>query len=204
MCKARGMGSTVRASLRRAIVSRADALAIRRYRVLSGRTVRSEAVDRATLRAFKQLVAAQAPPGPIDRTVVDAFRPLAKADLAGSRPSPKARKALVNQFHRLYYHTPARTWQNTYFLGVPVWKNPLDMWLYQEMIHDVRPDVLVEAGTKYGGSAFYFARIFDLMEHGHVVTIDVEPQPDRPEHRRITYLTGSSTDPAIARRVDEI
>ena len=80
----------------------------------------------------------------------------------------------------------------------------MDLWLYQEMIHEFRPDVIIEAGTKYGGSAYYFARLFDLVGHGQVITIDTTPQPDRPEHPRITYLTGSSTDPAIAESVDEL
>ena len=80
----------------------------------------------------------------------------------------------------------------------------MDLWLYQEMIHEFRPDVVIEAGTKYGGSAYYFARLFDLIGHGQVITIDTKPQPNRPEHPRITYLTGSSTDPAIAESVDEL
>ena len=97
-----------------------------------------------------------------------------------------------------------QTWKNTRFYGVTVWKNPMDLWLYQEMIHEFRPDVVIEAGTKYGGSAYYFARLFDLIGHGQVITIDTTPQPNRPEHPRITYLTGSSTDPAIAESVDEL
>ena len=85
-----------------------------------------------------------------------------------------------------------------------MWKTPLDLWLYQELIHELRPDVLIEAGTKFGGSAYYFARMFDLIDHGEVVTIDVEEQPDRPEHPRITYLSGSSTDPDVFARVGEL
>ena len=37
-----------------------------------------------------------------------------------------------------------------------------------------------------------------------MITIDVEEQPDRPEHPRITYVSGSSADPAIADRVLEL
>ena len=111
---------------------------------------------------------------------------------------------MVEQFHRLYYHSPRQTWKNTRFQGVTVWKNPMDLWLYQEMLHEYRPDVVIEAGTKYGGSAYYFARLFDLMGHGQVITIDTKPQPNRPDHPRITYLTGSSIDPAIAESVDEL
>ena len=140
----------------------------------------------------------------LDKAVVTAFRALAEADLAGKRRSALVRRAVIDQFHRLYYDSPKRTWKNTYFLGVPVWKNPLDLWLYQELLHEVRPDVLVEAGTKFGGSAYYFARLFDLLDHGEVVTLDVKPQPNRPRHPRITYVTGSSVDPAVVEEVDAL
>ena len=140
----------------------------------------------------------------VDEFVLRRHRALADADLSRRRPSEAVRRAVVEQFHRLYYHSYKQTWHNTRFLGVRVWKSPLDLWLYQELIHELRPDVIVEAGTKYGGSAYYFARLFDLVGHGKVITLDIEEQPNRPEHPRITYLTGSSTDPAIADSVDAL
>jgi cephalosporin hydroxylase len=39
--------------------------------------------------------------------------------------------------------------------------------------------------------------MLDLLGAGHVLTIDVTPQPERPVHPRITYVAGSSTDPAV-------
>jgi len=169
--------------VRRAVVPRVDEFVVRRYRTLASRRSRSRALERATGRGF---------------------RGLADADLAGERPSAGVRRAVVEQFHRLYYHSSKQTWQNTEFLGTRVWKNPMDLWLYQELIHEHRPDWIIEAGTKFGGSAYYFARLFDLVGHGQVVTIDVTPQPGRPEHPRITYLEGSSTDPAIFEAVGEL
>ena len=199
------MIAQARGALRRAVAPRVDDLALRRYRTLSGRRKRDKRLDRATLRALTRMVEqateARRPFRALDRTVAQAFRALAEGDLSGDRPSAPVRRALVQQFHRLYYHSHERTWQDTRFLGVNVWKTPLDLWLYQELIHELRPDVLVEAGTKFGGSAYYFARMFDLIDHGQVVTIDVEAQPDRPAHPRITYLSGSSTDPDVFARV---
>lgn len=193
--------------LRRRVDPRLDGFAVRRYGALSARSPRDRELDRATLRAFEQIVADAVDHGrrsrALDRTVARAFRALADADLAGDRPSRPIRRAVVAQFHRLYYHSHQRTWQSTRFLGVDVWKTPLDLWLYQELIHDERPDVVIEAGTKFGGSAYFFARLFDLVGHGEVITIDVEEQPGRPEHPRITYLSGSSTDPEIFAAVHE-
>ncbi len=186
---------------------RVDDFVIRRYRTLSARRKPGDAVDAATLRAVRRLakrtVKDERPWDAADETVAKAFRAFANADVSGKRPSPRIRRALVEQFHRLYYHSAKQTWQNTHFLGARVWKNPMDLWLYQEMIHELRPDFIVEAGTKFGGSAYYFARLFDLIGHGQVITIDIEEQPGRPEHPRITYLSGSSADPAIAASVDE-
>jgi len=159
-------------------------------------------VDSFVVRRYTQLVRSSSRPKALDDVTLVGFRTLAEDDLWGKRRSPKVRKAVIDQFHRLYYEHRDQTWQNTYFLGIPVWKSPLDLWIYQEMLHDLRPDFLVEAGTKFGGSAYYFARLFDLFGHGHVITIDIKPQPNRPEHERIAYITGSSTDEAVARDVD--
>ena len=195
-----------RVPVRRIAAPRVDAFVRRRYRALSRRAAPGAELDRATMQGFGRLAeraaAGAAAPPRLDKVVASAFRALARADLDGSRPSPPVRRAIVEQFHRLYYHSSKQTWQNTEFLGARVWKNPMDLWLYQEMIHEYRPDAIIEAGTKFGGSAYYFARLFDLVGHGKVITIDIEEQPNRPEHPRITYLTGSSTDPAIADSVD--
>ena len=197
-----------RPPLRRLAAPRVDEFVRRRYRTLSRRRSPGPALDRATLQGFRRLVERAVRDGEassrIDAVVATAFRALADADLAGRRQAPAVRRAVVDQFHRLYYHSSKQTWQDTRFLGVPLWKSPLDLWLYQELIHELRPDVLIEAGTKFGGSAYYFARLFDLLGHGRVITIDVEEQPDRPEHPRITYLSGSSADPALAGHVTEL
>ena len=108
---------------------------------------------------------------------------------------------LSESFHRLYYDS--RVWKDTHWLGVPVQKLPLDLWIYQEILYETRPDILVEMGTAKGGSAFFFASLFDLLGHGQVLTADIFVPEDRPEHDRITYLTGSSTSPEIVESVRE-
>lgn len=82
------------------------------------------------------------------------------------------------------------------WLGTPVWQYPLDAWLIQEMISHLRPDVIVETGTYRGGSAWYYATLCDLLEHGEVISVDVAAEQTIP-HPRITYLSGSSVDPQV-------
>jgi cephalosporin hydroxylase len=103
--------------------------------------------------------------------------------------------------HDVFY---ASDWKpRTYWLGTLTLKNPLDLWVYQEIIFETRPDLIVETGTYRGGSAAYLASICDLLGAGEVISIDIEPRrDDYPEHPRITYLAGrSSTDPAVVEGV---
>lgn len=108
---------------------------------------------------------------------------------------------VINRFHELYYNageSDLGTWRDTYWLGTAVAKNPLDLWVYQEILVRTQPDVIIETGTFVGGSALYLASIFDLMgTDGRIVTIDIQEWPNRPQHPRITYVTGSSVDPDV-------
>jgi cephalosporin hydroxylase len=107
---------------------------------------------------------------------------------------------IVARFHELYYYTAERTLRSTWWLGQRVRKCPLDLWVYQEIIAETRPGLIVETGSGRGGSALFMASICDLVGHGRVITIDIREVP-RPQHERITYLRGSSTDPPIVERV---
>jgi cephalosporin hydroxylase len=119
----------------------------------------------------------------------------------GRDMNPADMSSLVDQFHRLYYDRREQTWGNTFWLGHRVLKCPLDLCSYQEILYDVRPELIIETGTYLGGSALFLASICDLLGQGKVLTIDVDRRDDRPRHPRITYLTGSSTSNAILRQV---
>jgi cephalosporin hydroxylase len=107
---------------------------------------------------------------------------------------------LLERFHRRWYRGPD-TWESNSWLGVKTLKCPLDLWIYQEILFRTRPDLIVETGTARGGSAYYLASICDLIGAGRIVTIDVGVSTLRPEHPRVTYLTGSSTEPGIVETV---
>lgn len=116
---------------------------------------------------------------------------------------PFVQKVITNQFTRLSYQMPqpVRTWHSTHWLGKRVLKSPLDLWNYQELLYDLRPDVIIECGTASGGSALYLASILELLGHGRVISIDVDRRPDFPLHERIIYFTGSSISDDILAQV---
>jgi cephalosporin hydroxylase len=115
--------------------------------------------------------------------------------------NPNLKKTVVDSFHKLYFFNPEKTLYNVLWLGVPTFKCPLDLWIFQEILFEVKPDVIIEAGTLYGGSALFLASMCDLMNHGKVLTIDIEAREGRPKHERITYLHGSSTSKQIIDQV---
>lgn len=111
--------------------------------------------------------------------------------------------AAVARAHDVLYESDA--WTRATWLGAQALKNPLDLWVYQEIVFETRPELIVETGTYRGGSALYLASLCDLVGGGEVVSIDIEPvRSDYPQHPRITYLGGrSSTDPAVVGEVRE-
>jgi cephalosporin hydroxylase len=101
-------------------------------------------------------------------------------------------RAAVSRAHDVLYLSDA--WTEATWLGAQALKNPLDLWVYQEIMFETRPELVVETGTYRGGSAFYLASICDLLGAGEVVSIDIEPlRDDYPAHPRVTYLGGRSS-----------
>lgn len=117
----------------------------------------------------------------------------------------------IEHFHRLYFDAYAATFGATRYMGVPVLKVPADLWAYQEILFEVRPDVVIETGTFAGGSALFIAHVLDQIGHGRIITVDywddqqaksavdqdfpylANRKDFRPKHPRLTYLHGPST-----------
>lgn len=114
---------------------------------------------------------------------------------------PFVSRWITRRFHELYYYRRAQTWRNTRWLGTEVLKCPLDLWIYQELLHELRPEWIVETGTAFGGSAAYLASLCDALGEGRILTIDPVVREGRPIHPRIRYLRGRSTDPEVLAEV---
>lgn len=94
------------------------------------------------------------------------------------------------------------------WMGRPVIQLPEDMIRIQEVIYQVKPDVIVETGIAHGGSLIYYASLCKVMDRGRVIGVDIEI---RPQNRRaieehflypmITLIEGNSLAPEIVKQV---
>src|SRR5581483_3363616 len=100
-------------------------------------------------------------------------------------------------------YTYSFTW-----MGRPIIQLPEDMMRIQEVIYQVRPDVILETGVAHGGSLVFYASLCKVMGAGRVIGVDVEI---RPHNRRaieahelaghITLVEGDSIAPQTVREV---
>lgn len=109
----------------------------------------------------------------------------------------------TDELSRLFYrhiHTQRRepNWR-----GVRVIKMPSDLMLYAEIIQENKPKWIIEAGTKFGGSALFLQDMLDIAGGGTVITIDKYPV-EKVKDPRIIYIEDSSTNPAIVERIREM
>jgi len=108
----------------------------------------------------------------------------------------------LDRFHEMYFRfLEQKSGLQISWLGNQTGKIPADLWIYQEMIVELKPEVIVECGTHLGGSAMFLASICQLIGKGRVVTVDLYPRPSRPSHHLVDYVNGSSIDPDIVKSV---
>ncbi len=97
------------------------------------------------------------------------------------------------------------------WMGRPIIQLPEDIVRIQEVIYQVRPDVIIETGVAHGGSLIYYASLCKAMKKGRVIGIDIEI---RPHNRKaieahemfplITLIEGSSTAPETLEQVKKL
>jgi cephalosporin hydroxylase len=104
--------------------------------------------------------------------------------------------SVTDAFHVQEYEAGAkgRSWGAARYFGCKIWKLPSDLMTYSEIICEIKPALIIETGTAFGGSALFFAHHLDQLSHGRVLSIDIElMQPSWPRHHRIDYWAGLSS-----------
>ena len=109
----------------------------------------------------------------------------------------------MNLAHWLLYHERHIAFNQCYWIGVRALKNPLDMWVYQEIIYEIKPDIVIEIGSAEGGSALYFAHLLDILGNGSVISIDIDRSNYHLKHHRIVTITGDSSSPETIKQVQK-
>ena len=90
-----------------------------------------------------------------------------------------------------------RIMEGSTYHGIPTMKNPLDFWIYQEILWESKPDLIIEIGNLYGGSTLALAHLCDLIGSGRVLAVDSDHQnisPKTKSHPRISLLTGEACE----------
>jgi cephalosporin hydroxylase len=106
---------------------------------------------------------------------------------------------LRDSFTNAYYRSLA--WQQTRWIGQPVANAPTDLFAYQELLSDVRPDWVVTTGGSDGGRALFLCTICDLLDHGQVLDVSPGAKAGRAEHPRLSYITGLAHDASVVEDV---
>ncbi len=105
-----------------------------------------------------------------------------------------------------------RKYMNNFtWLGRPIIQMPCDMIAVQELIWQIKPELVIETGVAHGGSLIFHASILELLGRGEVLGIDIEIRKHNrtelekhPLSPRIKLIEGSSIDPAIIENVKKI
>jgi cephalosporin hydroxylase len=90
---------------------------------------------------------------------------------------------------------------NFSWMGRPIIQYPQDMIAMQEIIWNVKPDLIIETGIAHGGSLIYYASLLELIGNGQVLGIDIDIREHNrreiekhPMIKRIKMIQGSSID----------
>jgi cephalosporin hydroxylase len=97
---------------------------------------------------------------------------------------------------------------NFKWMGRPVIQYPQDILAMQELIWELRPDLIIETGIAHGGSLIFYASMLELIGKGEILGIDIDiREHNKAEiekhqmYKRITMIEGSSIDPVIIDKV---
>jgi cephalosporin hydroxylase len=99
---------------------------------------------------------------------------------------------------------------NFSWMGRPIIQYPQDIVAMQELIWEIKPDLIIETGIAHGGSLIYYASLLELIGKGEVLGIDIDIRAHNrkeiekhPMFKRIKMIEGSAVDPGIIEQVKQ-
>lgn len=119
-------------------------------------------------------------------------------------------------YHLWYYNH--QIWETTVWAGVKALKSPCDMWNYQEIIFEQQPSLIIEFGTRFGGSTLFFAALLNqlnqrqlnqrqLNQRSCIFSVDISHEllhDAVKQHPLIELMQSSSAAPPVAHRIQQL
>lgn len=94
------------------------------------------------------------------------------------------------------------------WMGRPIIQLPEDIIRIQEVIYQVKPDVIVETGVAHGGSLIFYASLCKAMERGRVIGVDIEIRKHNRHaieaHELAEYITLIENDSVSSETLDRV
>lgn len=114
---------------------------------------------------------------------------------------------MTRPYHEWYYNT--EVWKTTTYMGIVCMKSVSDMWNYQEILCRLKPSLVVEFGTLYGGATLFFSNLLKMLNtHSKVFTVDIKLGKrlihTLSKQGNIQGMRCSSTDTAVAKEIRKL
>ena len=129
-----------------------------------------------------------------------------KVQLIKANGENEALKAAANAFN--VESNKVKYSYNFTWMGRPIIQYPQDMIAMQELIWEIKPDLIIETGIAHGGSLIYYASLLELIGKGEVLGIDIDIREhnkkeieEHPMYKRIHMLEGSSVTEEMVEKV---
>jgi len=139
---------------------------------------------------------------------VEQFKLERKKNINKVGQNKKLKKIALNFF--------INSWRQKYsynfdWLGRPIIQIPQDIVALQEIIWEVKPDLIIETGIAHGGGLIFYASILELIGKGEVLGIDIDIRKHNRKEiekhkmfKRIKMIEGSSVDKKVIKKVANI
>ncbi|HCY14482.1 MAG: hypothetical protein A2Z93_08530 [Curvibacter sp. GWA2_64_110] len=103
-----------------------------------------------------------------------------------------------------WYFTDKSFLHSIDWMGIPTRKLVTDVWVYQEIIFETKPDLIIEIGSLCGGSTLFFAQMLELIGNGEVLSIDISHDYFMANHPKIRKITADCSDRAVVEQVKDL